>query len=346
MKSNPIGLYIHVPFCVKKCPYCDFYSGEITKTAEYTSAVLRNIARFNERYDTVYFGGGTPSLLPSLAGEVLRAAAHTQDAEITFECNPETVTEAALRELKAAGVNRLSFGVQSLDDTELAALGRIHSAKRAEEAIRLAYNLGFENISADLMLGIPSQTEQSLSRTIEQLTALPITHISAYMLKIEPRTAFGKSPPEIPDEDAQAALYLQAVSRLSESGFSQYEISNFAKAGYESRHNLKYWRCEEYIGIGPAAHSYYGGKRFAVPRDLAAFIEGEAQPEKLTDDHPDQAEERIMLGLRLTEGIPLTADLTERLSLIPKHLYKTENNRLSLTPEGFLVSNEIISILI
>lgn len=346
MMNKPIGLYIHVPFCVKKCPYCDFYSGEITKTAEYTSAVLRNLSRYTETFDTIYFGGGTPSLLPEIAREVLRAVTLTPNAEITFECNPETVTDKTLLALKNAGVNRLSFGVQSLDDNELAALGRIHSAERAEEAIRLAHNLGFENISADLMLGIPRQTEQSLNRTLERLTSLPITHISAYMLKIEPRTAFGKNPPSVPDEDEQAALYLQAVSRLSESGFSQYEISNFAKAGYESRHNLKYWRCEEYIGIGPAAHSYYGGKRFAVPRDLAAFIEGEAQPVELTDDHPDQAEERVMLGLRLTEGIPLTAELSERLSLIPKHLYKTENNRLSLTPEGFLVSNEIISILI
>lgn len=346
MKSKPIGLYIHVPFCVKKCPYCDFYSGEITKTTDYTSAVLRNLSRYPETFDTIYFGGGTPSLLPEIAREVLRAAAHTQDAEITFECNPETVTDRTLQTLKSAGVNRLSFGVQSLDDGELSALGRIHSAERAEEVIRLAHNLGFENISADLMLGIPRQTERSLNRTLERLMSLPITHISAYMLKIEPRTAFGKNTPEIPDEDEQAALYLQTVSRLSESGFAQYEISNFAKRGCESRHNLKYWRCEEYIGIGPAAHSYYGGKRFAVPRDLAAFIEGEAQPVEPTDDHPDLAEERIMLGLRLTEGIPLTAELSERLSLIPKHLYKTENNRLSLTPEGFLVSNEIISILI
>lgn len=346
MKSKPIGLYVHVPFCVQKCPYCDFYSGKITKTADYTSAVLRNLSRYPEIFDTVYFGGGTPSLLPEIAKEVLRTVSHTQDAEITFECNPETVTDSTLLTLKNAGVNRLSFGVQSLDDRELSALGRIHTAAKAVQTIRRAYDLGFENISADLMLGIPHQTEDSLKRTIDELVSLPITHISAYMLKLEPNTAFGKNPPEIPDEDVQAALYLQTVNRLAASGFAQYEISNFAKSGYESRHNLKYWRCEEYVGVGPAAHSYYGGKRYAVPRDLAAFIESEAQSEIPTDDHPNPTEERIMLGLRLTEGIPLTSELSERLPLIPKHLYKTENNRLSLTTEGFLVSNEIISILI
>lgn len=346
MMNKPIGLYIHVPFCVKKCPYCDFYSGELRRTEDYTRAVLRNIARYNETYDTIYFGGGTPSLIPKIAGEVLRAAAHTPDAEITFECNPETVTDDTLLALKNAGVNRLSFGVQSLENEELSALGRIHTAEKAQEIICRAHDLGFGNISADLMLGIPYQTEQSLSRTISALCELPITHISAYILKIEPNTRFGRNPPEIPNEDEQAALYLQTVDQLAASGFAQYEISNFSRAGYESRHNLKYWRCEEYIGIGAAAHSYYGGKRYAVSRDLAAFIENEAQPEELTDDHPDPAEERVMLGLRLTEGIPLTPELSERLSLVPKHLYKTENNRLSLTPEGFLVSNEIISLLI
>ncbi len=360
MMSNPIGLYIHVPFCVKKCPYCDFYSVEMntknqgdtsspslsSRPADYTRSVIRNLTRYNETYNTIYFGGGTPSLLSELAKAVLATARYTDDAEITFECNPETVTEQTLTTLRNAGVNRLSFGVQSLDDNELSALGRIHNSGRAEQAIRLASSLGFENISADLMLGIPHQTPSSLTHTIEKLRSLPITHISAYMLKIEPDTRFGKTPPIIPDEDEQANLYLQAVQQLEESGFLQYEISNFAKKGYESRHNLKYWHCEEYIGIGPAAHSFYKGKRYAVPRDLIAFVRSDTQPEEYTDISPDNTEEHILLGLRLTEGIPLTPELTERLTLIPKHLYKVENNRLSLTPEGFLVSNEIISLLI
>ncbi len=346
--SKPIGLYVHVPFCVKKCPYCDFYSVPHSgwKTDEYAAAVIRNLKRYGLQYDTVYFGGGTPGLFPYQIGQILGAADYTKDAEITVECNPDSVDECALLYLKKSGVNRLSFGVQSLSIEELSALGRTHHPERAKAMIRRASGLGFKNISADLMLGIPRQTEQSLSHTIEELVQLPITHVSAYILKIEPNTVFGKKPPELPDEDAQAALYLQAVELLAQHGFAQYEISNFAKSGFESRHNLKYWRCEEYVGIGPAAHSYFGGKRYAVPRSFAQFLENEAQPEQLTDDAPDREEERIMLGLRLTEGIPLTPALTERLAQIPNHLYQIRDNRLSLTPEGFLVSNEIISLLI
>lgn len=343
-----IGLYIHVPFCTKKCPYCDFYSVPHSgwKTNEYAAAVIRNLKRYGLQYDTVYFGGGTPALFPYQIGKILEAADFTDNAEITVECNPDSTDEPALEFLKKSGVNRLSFGVQSLSVEELNALGRTHHPERAKAMIRRAADLGFKNISADLMLGIPHQTEESLSRTIEELTQLPITHVSAYMLKIEPNTVFGKKPPELPDEDTQAALYLQTVEQLTASGFAQYEISNFAKAGYESRHNLKYWRCEEYVGIGPAAYSYFGGKRYAVPRSLAQFLDNETQPEEITDGAPDREEEKIMLGLRLTEGIPLTSNLTERLAVIPRHLYKTENGRLSLTPEGFLVSNEIISQLI
>lgn len=346
--SKSVGLYVHVPFCVKKCPYCDFYSLPHSgwRTVEYTAAVIRNVRRYGLRYDTVYFGGGTPAMFSQSIAEILAATDFTEDAEITVECNPESVDEDALRLLKSAGVNRLSFGVQSLDGEELKALGREHHPERAKAVIRLAARLGFENISADLMLGIPRQTEQSLEQTIGELCGLPITHVSAYILKIEPNTVFGKKPPDLPDEDEQAALYLQAVRRLGERGFLQYEISNFAKRGFESRHNLKYWRGEEYVGIGPAAHSFFGGKRYAVPRSLARFIGEERQPEEVTDDAVDRAEERVMLGLRLTEGIPLTDELSERLGRIPKHLYKVENGRLSLTAEGFLVSNEIISLLI
>ncbi len=342
------GLYIHVPFCVKKCPYCDFYSGQLSRKEEYIAAVLRNLRRFDETYDTVYFGGGTPSLLPEIAGAVLDSIRLSEGAEVTFECNPETVDESVFETLKSAGVNRLSFGVQSLNDTELSALGRIHSAGRARGAIIEAAKHGFSNISADLMLGIPHQTRLSLTETIDSLCSLPVTHISAYMLKLEENTAFGKAPPPVPDEDEQAELYLLAVRELEKRGFIQYEISNFAKKGYESRHNLKYWHCEEYLGIGPAAHSFYGGKRFAVPRDLDGFLSAPQQTEQFTDECPDEYEERVMLGLRLTEGIPeeLWRPLEAALPRIPKNYYRIENGRLSLTAEGFLLSNEIISLLL
>lgn len=344
---SDLGLYIHVPFCVRKCPYCDFYSGALTRREDYIAAVLRNLVRYDERFDTVYFGGGTPSLLHDIAGAVLGAVRLSDHPEVTFECNPETVDIRVFGALKAAGVNRLSFGVQSLEDSELSALGRIHSAGRAKGAILEAAKFGFTNISADLMLGIPHQTRESLLRTIEALCALPITHVSAYMLKIEPNTVFGKSPPPVPDEDETAELYLLAVEELQKRGFMQYEISNFAKSGFESRHNLKYWRCEEYLGVGPAAHSFYGGKRFAVPRDLEGFLDAPAQTEQVTDSAPCSKEERVMLGLRLTEGIPAewVEGLPQKLRKIPPQMIKHQNGRLSLTAEGFLLSNEIITIL-
>ncbi len=343
-----LGLYIHVPFCVRKCPYCDFYSVPYAdwKTDDYAAAVIRNLKRYDLQYDTVYFGGGTPALLPYHIGKILEAADFTKDAEITVECNPDSVDEPGLEFLKKSGVNRLSFGVQSLSIEELSALGRTHHPERAKAMIRRAAKLGFENISADLMLGTPKQSAASLSRTIEEVCALPITHVSAYLLKIEPNTVFGKKPPEIPDEDEQAELYLTAVEELGKHGFEQYEISNFAKKGFESRHNLIYWHAEEYIGIGTAAHSYYNGKRFAVPRNLGDFIGREFQEEVITDENPDKYEEKIMLGLRLSEGVSLDERLEKRLDLIPREYYRLENGKISLTPRGFLVSNEIISTLL
>ena len=343
-----LGLYIHVPFCVRKCPYCDFYSEKFSreKCEKFAAAVVRNLRRYPEKFDTVYFGGGTPALISGKISEILREVRFSEDAEITVECNPDVINENVLAELKNAGVNRLSFGVQSLDESELAALGRLHGAESAKKAILLASALGFENISADLMLGVPKQTAKSLAETIDELCRLPITHVSAYLLKIEPNTPFGKNPPEIPDEDGQAELYLAAVERLEKRGFRQYEISNFAKNGFESRHNLIYWRAEEYVGIGPAAHSYYNGKRFAVPRNLAEFLENDVQRELVTDENPDKYEEKIMLGLRLREGISLDERIEKRLRLVPREYFRVEHGRVSLTPSGFLVSNQIIAALL
>ncbi len=347
------GLYIHVPFCVKKCPYCDFYSLPFSESRaeEYKNAVVRNLSRYNsEQFDTVYFGGGTPALMYRQIAEIMNSVNCTKTAEITAECNPETADENILRELKNSGINRLSFGVQSLDNTELNALGRKHSAEYAKAAIMLARKTGFENISADIMLGILNQTKGSLVKTIDELCELPITHVSAYLLKIEENTVFGKRYAEIadkmPNEDLQAELYLTAVEALEKHGFHQYEISNFARSGFESRHNLKYWRAEEYVGIGPSAHSYYKGKRFAVPKRLNKFLKTEFQTEEITEEFPDREEERIMLGLRLSEGIELTEEIKARLKFIPREYYKLSDGRLSLTPKGFLVSNEIIAKLL
>lgn len=343
-----LGLYIHVPFCVRKCPYCDFYSEKFSreKSEKFAAAVLRNLARYPVKFDTVYFGGGTPALISGKIADILREVDYPENAEITVECNPDVVNEKVLAELKNAGVNRLSFGVQSLDENELKALGRLHGTESAKKAILLAHSLGFENISADIMLGVPKQTVKSLEQTIDGLCALPITHVSAYLLKIEPNTPFGKNPPEIPDEDGQAELYLAAVEQLEKRGFRQYEISNFAKNGFESRHNLIYWRAEEYVGIGPAAHSYYNGKRFAVTGNLSEFIENPVQREIVTDDNPDKYEEKILLGLRLREGIPLDESIEKRLRLVPRDYFRVQNGRVSLTPRGFLVSNQIIAAIL
>ncbi len=346
------GIYIHVPFCVKKCPYCDFYSLPFSqsKAEDYKNAVVRNLSRYNgEQFDTVYFGGGTPSLMYGHIAQILNSINRSENAEITVECNPESADEDVLNALKAAGVNRLSFGVQSLCENELSALGRTHGANEAKNAILLTSKAGFENISADIMLGILNQTKSSLEETINELCGLPVTHVSAYLLKIEENTVFGKRYVEIadkmPSEDLQAELYLTAVDALEKHGLKQYEISNFAKSGYESRHNLKYWRAEEYVGIGPSAHSYYNGRRFAVGRSLEKFLGSEFQTEETTEEFPDSEEERIMLGLRLSEGIDVNERIKGRLKLIPREYYNLSDGRLSLTPRGFLVSNEIIAIL-
>lgn len=344
------GLYIHVPFCRKKCPYCDFYSVGFREdlAEQYADAVLRNIRYYNERYDTVYFGGGTPILLARHIPRILAEVHRTASAEVTVECNPLEMDKETLTGLFNSGVNRLSVGVQSAVNVELRALGRTHTFEQARQAILTAREIGFYDISADIMLGTPGQDLSSLTYTIKRLRELPITHISAYLLKIEPNTVFGKNPPALPNEDDTAALYLAAVRQLEALRFMQYEISNFARRGMTSRHNLKYWRREEYLGIGAAAHSFYKGKRFAVKRDIKEFIASDHQIEEITDGDPNEQEEKIMLGLRLAEGIP--RELWERvesaLPLIPKQYYKLENDRLSLTPEGFLVSNEIIATLL
>ncbi len=352
----PIGLYIHVPFCVRKCAYCDFYSiTKLSLTEAYTEAAVRNLKAAGDAYDTVYFGGGTPSLLtPKQIDRILSAACVAADAEISMECNPNSVDTDYLREIKAAGINRLSLGIQSLDDGELAALGRLHTSSEAVNAILSAEKAGFRNVSADLMLAVPCQTSASLERTLKGIVKLPLEHISAYMLTIEKTTPLARSEAllkNIPNEDETADMYLTTVHRLADAGFEQYEISNFARSGYECRHNLKYWRCEEYLGIGPGAHSFLAGERFYCPKDVKGFI-SEPLQERISLGSGGESAEKAMLALRLTkEGLPLTDvgdSLTEKRAepLIKSGLVKKEKGALKLTPEGCLVSNEIICRLV
>ena len=351
------GLYIHVPFCLSKCPYCDFYSIKYNKETadDYASAVIRNIQHYGGAFDTVYFGGGTPFLLWEKICEILGYIDVTKSAEITVEANPCTVDAQKLSALRCAGVNRISFGVQSLYDSELKMLGRRHDGRTAVNAIETAKKQGFDNISADIMLGTPGQTLDSVTCTIQRLSELPVTHISAYMLKIEENTPFANARLSLPDEDETCSIYLKATELLNNLGFHQYEISNYAKDGAECLHNLKYWNCEEYLGIGPAAHSYYNGKRFFVPRNLNAFISSEYQKTISEDEKPGGHEEYAMLRLRLTEGLSLSeyealggdsASMKQTLSTIPREYFSLNGDTVSLTPEGFLVSNMIIGRLL
>ena len=351
------GLYIHVPFCLSKCPYCDFYSvkhdNEIAES--YTQAVIRNIQHYGGKFDTVYFGGGTPFLLWEKICDTLGFVDTATGSEITVEANPCTVDAQKLAALRDMGVNRISFGVQSLCDDELKALGRRHNADTAVNAIKIAKEQGFNNISADIMLGTPMQTLDSLTYTIQQLSELPVTHISAYMLKIEENTPFAKANLELPDEDEVCSLYLKATEQLANSGFEQYEISNYSRKGFPCRHNLKYWNCEEYLGIGPAAHSYYKGKRFYVERDLNSFVSDEYQKTSIEDGDPGGCEEYAMLRLRLTDGLSLSEYksrggdaemLCSELNNIPCEYYSFDGDNVSLTPKGFLVSNMLIGKLL
>ncbi len=356
------GIYIHVPFCAVKCPYCDFYSCNytLTKAQDYKNAVLRNIYALPEiTADTVYFGGGTPSILPAeFITEILHAISKKVtliSPEITIEVNPCTVTENKLIEYKNAGINRLSVGVQSGNDDELQFLGRKHNFEKARQVVISAHEIGFENISCDLMIATQGQSPDKLKRSVEKITALPITHVSSYILKVEENTAFGRSNIEslLPDSDEAADLYLLAVKLLESAGFKQYEISNFSKNGFQSNHNLKYWQCEDYVAIGPGAYACYNGRRYHVPKNLEKFCMDNLQTEIDEQYVPCTDEEKIMLGLRLAKGI-YVHDYPDYEGIILKksHKYTSngfavfENGTLKLTPKGFMVSNSIIADLL
>lgn len=358
----PLGIYIHVPFCAKKCPYCDFYSCNYTfRSMEgYVNGIIRDIESFDktDSVDTIYIGGGTPSIIPAEYIEKILKAIYEKfnvtDSEITIEINPSTVNKDKLQKYKNAGINRLSVGVQSANNKELEFLGRNHSFNQAKDVIISAKEVGFENISCDLMIGIPHQSHNSLKKSIESILCLPISHISSYILKIEEGTPFDNQSiiKQIPDEDAVSDMYLFMVSLLESNGFKQYEISNFSKNGFESRHNLKYWQCKEYLGFGPAAHSFYNKKRYCYPANVESFIKS-APEQIITDYSPADEDEKIMLGLRLTKGINLEALPTKKEKILLKSdifiknklMIKSENN-IRLTPKGFLVSNSIITELL
>lgn len=368
VKILPKGVYIHIPFCRRKCPYCDFYSvvADDNKIHEYAVSLIRNISGFdskNAEIDTIYFGGGTPSLMSSDdVGNIIDAVRQSfnllSNAEITLEANPCTVSFDKLCQFKEAGINRISFGVQSAQDNELSSLGRLHDFSMAEQAVMNAKAAGFNNISCDLMIGTPKQTLSSLEKSIISLSSLGIQHISAYLLKIEEGTAYDcdEIRRSVADEDTISDMYLFMCQTLESLGYKQYEISNFSITGYESCHNMKYWQGNDYIGFGPGAHSLWNGKRFFVSPDLDEYINNESQKVIIEDASPDALEEYIMLSLRLTQGINLKeltskggdsqALLKAAQPFISHGYVVSDADRVYLTPKGFLLSNEIILKLI
>lgn len=368
--ASPIGVYVHVPFCVQKCPYCDFYSLAADETTKdrYVTAILRDIAPYKGRAfaDTLYFGGGTPSLLGAERVGRLTTALTTAfciqgSGEITLEANPGDSLAPVFSAFRAAGGNRVSLGVQAADEPTLKALGRRHTLAQARQAVETAHACGIANVSVDLMLGVTGQTTDTVRAAVATVAAWGVTHVSAYLLKIEPNTPFGKTPPSLPDEDETAALYLAAVDALRQAGFSQYEISNFARSGFESRHNLKYWNAASYLGFGPAAHSYFGGRRFFFNRDLAAFLQ---RPLPARDEQTDtdafavgSKEEYALLRLRLCEGLserafferfgePIPSAWRARAEGLPSSLLTVDDAGIRFSAEGFLVSNALFTAIL
>ena len=370
-----LGLYLHIPFCKTKCLYCDFCSfghPNAQDMERYVKALCSNLQTRSAdcrayAVDTVYFGGGTPTLLPAAAlAEILETVAKhyrlERAAEITAECNPATAQTESLRVMRKSGFNRLSIGIQSAQARELKALGRLHSFADACRTWDAATDAGFSNLSADVMFGIPHQTKESFLNTLEKITALNPKHLSMYALAIEEGTPFGRRGEEaldLPQEDTVREMYLEGVSYLEAQGLSRYEISNFAKRGYESRHNLKYWNTDEYLGFGLSAHSDFGGVRFANGNDLSLYLSGADIVQ--ASEKPSQKErmnEYIMLRMRLREGIRMDAfadlygkeaalDLEKRMRpYLAGGFIKTDGTRFWFESEGMLVSNAVLSELL
>ncbi len=373
----PLGIYIHIPFCKSKCLYCDFYSipGKHEELcAAYIDAVCKHIRETgplapNHRVDTIYFGGGTPSYfgaegLATILTAVRKHFDVAADAEITFECNPDSVTDSLLKRLAADGFNRASLGIQCDDDRILAAIGRPHDYHQAVTAFHKLRKAGFQNISVDLMFGLPGQSLYTWRDTLTNVLTLQPEHVSCYGLKLEEGTPLHTNQHQyhMADDDTQADMYLAAVEILREAGYRQYEISNFARRGKVSKHNLKYWTGHEYIGFGPNAASDFAGKRYTIMADLKGYIQGIQKGGQVISELTEipvreRAGEYLMTRLRTVHGIGKTeyerqyllpfAPLEAALTVFQERGHaKLENDRWHLTPEGMLISNSIISDLL
>lgn len=358
-----IGLYLHIPFCKTKCPYCDFYSmrGDVSDKDMYTISLVESMENWSDKLgrkaDTLYLGGGTPSILGGENIAMLTRRAKNLfgvDGEITVECNPSAVEEDFFEAVADAGVNRISLGVQSVIESERKKLGRFSDREIIEKRIEQCKTAGIKNISLDVMLGVQEQTMKSFDETLNFCIASGATHISAYMLKIEEGTPYYKKKDSLnlPNDDEVADMYLAMSEKLRANGFEHYEISNFARSGFEGKHNLKYWNCEEYLGLGPSAHSFIDGKRLFYPRDIEYFKNG---GEPISDGNGGDEEEYIMLRLRLKNGI-VFEDFEKRFEkifprdiikkterFVENGLMKCDDKSMALTEKGFLLSNLIIA---
>ena len=364
------GLYVHVPFCVRKCAYCDFYSLPVQTgfIESYIDAVLSECKAYGGMsFRTLFLGGGTPSILGAdnltrLVDGLSSAFNLSRLEEATIEANPESASEETLWSALESGFSRISMGVQSLSDGELRAVGRIHTAGQAVAAIGLAKKAGFRNISADLIVGLPGQTWDSLQGSIEKLTAMGISHLSLYCLSLEHGTPLAQNPPgNLPSDDVQADLFEQARAYLNDKGFVHYEISNFAVSGRECLHNLNYWRGGEYLGLGPSAASHLGGKRFKNRADLKAYLENPAGVvEEVEELGPEEkAAEEAMLRLRLLEegldvveftkryGRKNVRRLLTRLDMLSREgSLLFDGSRYRLEPSLVLTSNPILAMVL
>lgn len=372
-----LGIYIHIPFCASKCSYCDFYSLERCDhmMPDYQNALLDHIEESSDaikayEVDSIYFGGGTPSFygadrIVEIFNTLKLNGNVRLDAEVTVECNPDNISYQAMKLLREEGVNRLSIGVQASDNNLLKLIGRRHNFQQAKIAMQNARKAGFDNISLDLMYGLPSQTKNDWADTLAKVVELHPEHISCYGLKLEEGTPMHRDyfgSPILPDDDEQADMYCYAAEMLERYGYEHYEVSNFCAPGFESKHNVKYWMMDDYMGFGPGAHSCVGNQRYSYVRDLRQYITGVERGSSIIDelntiDPLERAVEYIMLGMRTSRGIcereykqrcqcdwkPIYAIL---LAFEKKGWAERNGERWHFTISGFLISNTLIGIML
>ena len=370
-ENSPVEIYIHIPFCIRKCDYCDFLSGPSgpKEQADYVQALLREIQAVEEgegrSVSSIFIGGGTPSVLDErLLGDILKEIRNRfkveEDAEITIEVNPGTANIGKLQAYREMGINRLSIGLQSPQDRELKILGRIHNYGQFLEIYQEARTVGFDNINIDLMSAIPDQTYEGWVKNLRTAAELEPEHISAYSLIVEEGTPFAARKLNLPDEDTEYNMYEATAQILKEYGFEQYEISNYARKGRECRHNVGYWTRQDYLGFGLGASSLYGKERFANTTDMKKYLENSRNPEKIREKEPsltreDEMAEFMFLGLRMTRGIA-KSDFQEIFGCTIESIYggvlkkyealellQEKDDRIFLSRKGIHVSNSVMS---